>query len=496
MSEDLASPGPAFAARSEAAARPSKGGALVWLITLTLIARLVAATYAPLTDDEAYYRLWSLRPAFGYFDHPPMVAWWVWVGRQLAGDNPLGVRLASVLGTAGATWLTFDLAQTAGLARRVAIRAAIWLNATFLIGLGGLLAVPDIPNTFFWLATLCCAYRAVKGAPQWWLAAGVAAGLACLSKYSALFLAPGLLLWLGASSQGRRQLRTPWPWLGALIAAAIFAPNVAWNAAHGWMTFHKQFGRVVEGGPANGATIKFIGDFVLLLNPLVAIFAGLSLARRDARPLWLLSAPLALYLVVHSLHATVQGQWPAPIYPLLVIGASAAAEDAQPGLMKALRTAAPWVGFAAIAISALFVLLPPLTLPLADPTQRLRGWPAFAIAVERERVARGAAWVGALDYGVTAQLADRPQTIRAPVAEVFERERYTFETAANLADFRRPGLIVAASPGAGRRLERCFAMIEPLAPLVRVAGRSRAAYADFMVAGPKVAIEQRGCPAA
>ena len=61
--------------------------ALAAVVVATLTVRLVVGALGPLTEDEAYYLLWSMKPAFGYFDHPPMIAWWIWPGRQLAGDT-------------------------------------------------------------------------------------------------------------------------------------------------------------------------------------------------------------------------------------------------------------------------------------------------------------------------------------------------------------------------------------------------------------------------
>src|SRR5579864_879579 len=116
------------ASGSRVTSRLSPMALLAAAIAAMLAARLALAAVAPLTEDEAYYRLWSLKPAFGYFDHPPMIAWWVWLGRQIAGDTPLGVRLVPVLGTALTTWLTYDLARQAELGERTALRAAVWLN--------------------------------------------------------------------------------------------------------------------------------------------------------------------------------------------------------------------------------------------------------------------------------------------------------------------------------------------------------------------------------
>jgi 4-amino-4-deoxy-L-arabinose transferase-like glycosyltransferase len=478
-------------ARSLAGLSPR--AALAAVVVATLTVRLVVCALGPLTEDEAYYRLWSLRPALGYFDHPPMIAWWIWAGRQIAGDTALGVRLLPILAAAVTTLLAFDLARTLGFGERIAARAGIWLNATVLLGLGGQLAVPDAPNALFWTAALCCAFRAASGRPAWWIAAGALAGLGCLSKYSALFLAPGVLLWLALTTDGRRVLRSPWPWLAAVIALAIFAPNIAWNASHGWMTFTKQFGRVAAAGLRPGYLAKFILDQFALLNPLIAVFVALAVRRRVAWPLLAIAAPFVGYLLVHSLHAEVQGQWPAPLYPMLMVAAAAAAEGA-PGWMAGLRAAAAPVAFAAYAAILAFMLAPSDgRLPFRDPAASLRGWPAFEGAVEAARVKAGAAWVGAPNYGIAAQLAAAPR-LRAPATEIFERERYTFETPAERADFSKPGLVVIPARGAGAQaLRGCFGDVQLLPEIDRGAGRGMTHYTVLRVAGPLRDVERIGC---
>jgi 4-amino-4-deoxy-L-arabinose transferase-like glycosyltransferase len=460
----------------------------------TLVVRLVVGALGPLSEDEAYYRLWSLQPAFGYFDHPPMIAWWIWAGRQLAGDTALGVRLLPILAATVTTLLTFDLARALGFSEKIAARAGVWLNATVLMGVGGQLAVPDQPNALFWTASLCCAVRAVSGRPNWWLGAGALAGLACLSKYSALFLAPGVLLWLALAPEGRRALRTPWPWLAAAIALAVFAPNIAWNASHGWVTFAKQFGRVSAAAGLQPRYLgKFLADQFVLLNPLIVVFVALAVRRRIAWPLLAIAAPFAAYLVVHSLHDEVQGQWPAPLYPMLVVAAAAAAENAT-GWLAAVRTAAAPLAFAIFAAIFAFLLAPSDgRLPFRDPSMPLRGWPAFLDAVEAARERTGAAWIGAPTYGIAAQLAASPK-IHAPAVELFERERFTFETPAERADFTKPGLVVVPVRGAGARtLRMCFSDVEILPEIDRGAGRGMTPYTVLRVAGPKRDVERIGC---
>jgi hypothetical protein len=466
---------------------------LAIVVAAATLVRVVAGAIVPLTEDEAYYRLWSMQPAFGYFDHPPMIAWWVWLGRHLAGDNPLGLRLIPTLATAATSFLTFDVARLAGLSGRVAARAAVWLNATLLVGFAGELAVPDAPATLFWIATLWCALRATSGGGVWWLGAGAAAGLACLSKYSALFLAPGLALWLALTPDGRRQLMTAWPWLGAAIAAAVFAPNVAWNADHGWMTFAKQFGRVAATGFEPGFLAKLLGDQALLLNPLIAVFVVLAIVRRTAWPLLAISAPFAAYLVFHSLHDEVQGQWPAPLYPALAIAAAAAAEGAR-GWLASVRAAAAPVGLTISAALLAFLAAPSdVWLPFRDPLAPYRDWDRFSASVEQTRTAAGASWVGSPTYGVGAQLAAAP-ALHAPSVQIFQRQRYTFETPAERADFARAGLVLVPPRNpAAARLSACFSSVTPLPPIIRGEGKSATAYAAYLVAHPRRDVERDGC---
>ena len=79
--------------------------------------------------------------------------------------------------------------------------------------------------------------RAVHHALGWWSAAGVMLGLAMLSKYSALFLVAGAGLFILARKDQRRWLTHPGPYLALGIAAVLFAPVLAWNAQHRWISF-------------------------------------------------------------------------------------------------------------------------------------------------------------------------------------------------------------------------------------------------------------------
>jgi 4-amino-4-deoxy-L-arabinose transferase-like glycosyltransferase len=484
-------------------AEPSGRARISRLLILTLAltaARLLAAGLVPLTEDEAYYRLWAQHLQAGYLDHPPMIAWWIRLGELIAGGATFGVRLVPSLATGITTWLVGDLARRLGLAQATAERAALWYNATFTVAVGGMLATPDTPACLFWTLCLWCLARTGAGrAGRWWLGAGATAGLACLSKYSGLFLAPGVLLWLLARPGGIAELKRPWPWLAAVVALAAFAPNVAWNAAHQWMTFDKQFGRVGAHALRPGGLPEFLVTQFLLLNPLIAVLAARGAARswrerRNAEHGGVLmpiavATPFLLYLAFHSLHDRVQGHWPVPAFSALAICAAFAAEASRPWVRRA--TPALGLGLSVLLLAYLAAPLPGLSR--SDPALYVRSWPAFAEEVEALRLAQGAGWVGTESYGVAAQLEAR-RRIAAPVIQIVDRERY-FDWQEGV-DVTGPGLVLDLERRITQpRLERCFAEVRPLGTLTRgrVAGKWTR-YAVFRVAKPKRDVLAEGCP--
>src|ERR1700712_216406 len=234
---------------------------------LALVAlRLVAAAWTPLTFDEAYYWMWSKHLAGGYYDHPPAVAYVIRAGTMIAGDTELGVRLVSILLALPMSYAVYRTAAILFGGMRVAATATILLNVTLMAAVGTLIVTPDAPllvaSSFvlFFLAKVLETGRGV-----WWLAVGFAVGLALLSKYTALFFGPAILIWLVVVPKLRRWLLSPWPYLGGVVALAGFSPGVLWNADHHWVSFIKQLGRArIE---------SFNPSFIAELIPTQFVFA-------------------------------------------------------------------------------------------------------------------------------------------------------------------------------------------------------------------------------
>jgi hypothetical protein len=391
------------------------------VVALVLL-RLVGAAWTPLTFDEAYYWIWSKNLAFGYYDHPPGVALVIRLGTMIAGDTELGVRLVSILLALPMSFAVYRTAEILFGGRRVASTATILLNVTLMAAVGTLIVTPDSPllvASSFVLLFLAKVLESGRGV--WWLAVGAAVGLALLSKYTALFFGPAILIWLISAPNLRRWLISPWPYLGGLVALAVFSPVILWNADHHWVSFIKQLGRSQITDFKPGFIGELIPTQIAFATPLVFLLGAMglyALARREGGAITaraLINATfwtITLYFLWHSLHARVEANWFAPVYPAFAIAAAAAGNmtrwERRPQRVVdfCLRWASP-VGilmFAALIVQANTGVLSGYR---RDATVRSIGvgWEQLAADIEATRARVGASCVLAPDYGTASWLA-------------------------------------------------------------------------------------------
>ena len=397
------------------------------IVALTAL-RLITAARAGLVPDEAYYWLWSQHPAPGYYDHPPMVAWWIGASTTLLGHSAFAVRLPFVLSFVAASWLMFDAAKVL-FGTPVARLTVLWLNACLLLSVGSVIATPDPPSVLMWvLGVWALARLQASNRGMWWLAFGLAAGLGVEAKYTNLFLGLGVIAWMVMDKPARRWLLTPWPYLGGLIAVAAMAPNLMWNAAHHWATVDKQFGRIGSGGFTVRYLIEFVISQPLLLNPLIFVFVVAAVkswlkARFYSAQTLLIALPLPLfaYMLIHVFHDRIQGNWPAPAFPGLVLLAAASAVDAGGKWLPRLRDWAAPVGIA-LSVVALAYLGLGDAIRLSGAAGLSQGWQEVAEQVQAKQYMTHADALATVDYDTQGEMAYH--TAPGRVIGMAERARY------------------------------------------------------------------------
>jgi dolichol-phosphate mannosyltransferase len=141
----------------------------------------------------------------------------------------------------------------------------------------GLLMTPDAPLLAAWAASLYFIERALIGGQSraWWFA-GISLGVGMISKYSIALLAIVTAAFMAWDPQSRRWWSRREPYVGALLALAIFSPVIIWNSQHAWASFAFQTSRRLAEMP-QFALHKLIGSMIVLLTPtgLLAVIAAL-----------------------------------------------------------------------------------------------------------------------------------------------------------------------------------------------------------------------------
>ncbi|HSD61271.1 MAG TPA: glycosyltransferase family 39 protein, partial [Burkholderiales bacterium] len=189
-------------------------------VAAMLALRLAFAAVVPLTSDEAYYASWALHPAFGYFDHPPMVAWWL-TPLAAVSTEPWVLRLPAVLVPSVVSLTVTGLLREHGQARAYLAGLALTLVPVEA------LYVPittDTPLIFFTVLSVAAFAIAVRrDSTRHYLLAGALLGCAFLSKYFAALLGFAYLVFALVSPPRERRLR------GVLLAFLAAVPFVALN---------------------------------------------------------------------------------------------------------------------------------------------------------------------------------------------------------------------------------------------------------------------------
>ena len=345
------------------------------LIGITIVLRAIVATKVGLGLGEAYYYSAARHLSLSYFDQPPATAFLAWLAMRLSGTTgDFVLRAPFILLFAGTTWLTYLLGRRL-FNPWAGFWAAALINVVPVFTLStGVFFQPEGPLLFCWAATLYLLAPLMLGdgpvphARTRWLWAGAMLGLTLLSKYTAVFLGLGVLIFLLVTRDRRRWLRRLDPYLAVVVALLCFTPVLLWNAQHRWISLRWQGGR---GTAYHGLHLDWLlhnigGQLIeilpwiwlLLLAEPFRAWRG-PVAERPAR-LFLLCIglpPIVLFTVV-SAYANIGDHfhWAAVGYFTLLIGLGATIERWVASLHVATLTGVAAMKLASLGFIAFLVV--------------------------------------------------------------------------------------------------------------------------------------------
>jgi hypothetical protein len=274
--------------------------------------------------------------------------------------------------------------------------AALLAAAAPLLHVTGMLALPDAPLEAAYAAAVWLLARA-RG--RRWVWAGVAVGLALLAKYSAALLAPALLLLVLWDGELRRELRTPWPWLGAAVAVAIFLPTLLWDGRRGFPSIGFQLAHGFREGATLRSFAEFVGGQLGGAGP-VLLVAGLAGLLRPRGSAWRRVAAATLVPLAVTLYSAMRGEaevnWTVHAFPSLAAAAGAWLAGRRAGR----PLVAVSVALGAVAALALAWVQRDSRFAGDSVHDRFTGWHAFAAE------ARAGAAAACAEAGLACDLDD------------------------------------------------------------------------------------------
>jgi 4-amino-4-deoxy-L-arabinose transferase-like glycosyltransferase len=404
-------------------------------LSFAIVVRLAVAALVPIAPDESYYWAWSRHLAAGYFDHPPVVALVSRFGIALLGDTALGIRLGCVLAGALASIVLVWIAGEMG-GNRARLRAAAIIGCMPLMQIWLGIATPDPALLLCWsLALAALVYALREGASARarmaaWALVGLALGAALSTKYTAVLLLAGISLSLVTQRSLRPALATPGPYLALAIALAVFAPNLVWNAEHGWVSFDYQLvhGLAQHQGSAFVRELQLVSGQVGLVSPL--LFALLAAAVYDVlrargnalRTSFAIIASVTwLAFAMSALRSAAEPNWQAPAYLSAIV--LLASDDRLATRARSLFGAALAIGATVTALIYVHTFHPFIPVdPGLDVTGAGFGWESLAahVAAARADTARDGSrldrhtWIAGERYQEASELsyhlADHPVT--------------------------------------------------------------------------------------
>ena len=341
--------------------------------------------------DELYFLVASRHLDFGYVDQPPLTPLLTGLQAGLLGAAPAAIRVLPAFAIGAVVVLAADMARSFAGGRLAQVLAA----AAVATG-GGILAVGHLQSTatydlLAWTIITALVIRLLRGADQrWWLAVGAVAGIGLQNKHLVAVLAVGLAVGLLATRRWA-VFRSPWLWLAALLALAMWAPNLVWQATHGWPQL-EMAGRIADRAGTENRVLAIPLQFIIAgVFTAPVLVAGVWWLLRDeaARPFRAIAVAY-LFVLAFLLLSGGKGYYAAGLIPaILAAGALPLAVWMQRGRWRPIALAGALLGNVVVVGLVSLPLLPPAVLAstpipgIYKENAEQVGWPELADTVGR-----------------------------------------------------------------------------------------------------------------
>ncbi len=287
----------------------------LWIIIIWGLINFLQSFFTELSNDEAYYWIFGLRPDWGYFNHPPAIGVMIYLG-ELIFNGELAVRMPTILLSLGGLYLILNLLKPKDT----------WLFLALVLGMAifhvlSFISVPDVPCFFFTCLYFFYLHRFIEKDEAWSaIMIGFSVAMMGYAKYQGILVLVFSLIPLVHLFRRRNT------YLAILVATLLFLPHLYWQYSEGFPTFRFHlFERMPEAWKWT-FPLDYLGGQLLVFGPLISIPLVIALVRYRSENLfekslkWTIIGSVAFFFLM-SFKGRTEANWTSfLVLPIAYIG--------------------------------------------------------------------------------------------------------------------------------------------------------------------------------
>jgi 4-amino-4-deoxy-L-arabinose transferase-like glycosyltransferase len=351
---------------------------IFWIgLLVYFVINILQAAFLELHFDEAYYWLYARNMEWGYFDHPPMVAAFIFAGAKLFGGY-LGVRFFFVLLSSVSFILLWNMVKPYSSFPLIywvmVFSISLWIPYTFY-------AVPDGPLFFFTILFLWL-YQKYLQKRSWGIVLALAVATAGLiySKYH------GVLLLFFVFLSNWKLIKERKAWVLVFLTLILLVPHFLWQFENQFPTFRYHLVDSHQTGYKIDVTINYVLGAILLTGPFLGwlfLYSAFKYHWADSweRALKFVFAGVFLFFFIVTFGGDIELHWTLIAYiPMFILAYAFIVQNER--WLKPVKKIGI-IGFFVFLSARIYLILGASTCPL-DAVRNMTGWKDEIALLQKE----------------------------------------------------------------------------------------------------------------
>ncbi len=376
----------------------------IFLLLFIILLKIPIILNTDLSPDECYYFLWSKNLDISYYDHPPLVAYLIYISTRIFGENEFGVRFSSIL----LSFLIGIFLIMIGKKLKdyeTSFNIILLILPSIIFSVGIFVITPDTPIIFFSILSYYFLLKYKENKNFIYLCA-LSFGLSLLSKYTAILILPSFIYFF----YKEKILFKKEGILFFLISLFIFSPVLIWNFKNDFISFKFQLSHGLPSKKLNLLnTLNYLRDSILVLSfplsLLIFYYSFKGLFKEKLNFLTISAFLPFIFFFLTSLRFRPEANWPCISYIFMIILSA----------IYLKRERIFWIFFTISFIINIFLhihTIHPIIKIKKDPVLRIKGKKEFALEIDKIRKEKNIKNVAANTYQIASTLSfylpDRP----------------------------------------------------------------------------------------